>query len=220
MPLGPMAHARRAFLLLMGFGSAWITWASLDYFDFEMLPAFAIERLPVRLETLWLISLRVHVLSALFAFPLCLLLATRWLQRQRPWHRWIGRCVGVVVLCALVPSGLVLSLEAEGGAIVSLGFVLSAVIVTWFMVDGVAAARSKRMRRHSRAMTHVVLQMSVAVSSRAMIVGLDSVGMAPELAYVVALWVPVLGGGIVAEWLTRGRALPLNPFHLLQRSSL
>ncbi len=190
---------RRSFLALMLAGSALITASSLAYFDFDTLPPFAVEKLPVRFETLWLTSLRVHVAAALVSLPLCLLLVTRWVQRRPALHRWAGRVAGVLVLAALVPSGAVLAFDAKGGGVVTAGFLLSAGIIAWFMVRGVQAARRRDLVVHRRAMRHVVAQMSVAVTSRAMLLGFDGLGIDPDAAYVVALWAPVLGSAAVAE---------------------
>jgi hypothetical protein len=49
------------------------------------------------------------------------------------------------------------------------------------MVQGVLAARRRDFASHERAMRHVVAQMSVAVSSRAMLLALDAIGFDPEL---------------------------------------
>jgi uncharacterized membrane protein YozB (DUF420 family) len=183
-------------------GSALITAASLAYFDFETLPPFVIEKLPVRFESLWLASLRIHVASASLALPLCLVLMTKSVQRRPSWHRRLGRLAGVIVLFALVPSGIVLAFDAKGGRLVTAGFMLSAAIVAWGVVHGVAAARRRDLVSHQRAMRHVVAQMSVAVTSRALIVGLDAVGVDPALSYVVALWGPVLGSAAIAEFVS------------------
>ena len=129
------------FLLAMFAGSALITANSLVYFDFGAVAPFVVERLPERFASLWLASLRVHVAAALVSLPLCLMLTFRWLQRRPVWHRWIGRVVGVIVLVALVPSGVVLSFHAKGGASVTAGFLLSAAIVGAAMGHGVLAAR-------------------------------------------------------------------------------
>jgi len=182
-------------------GAALITSASLDYFDFETLPPFVIEKLPLRFEALWLGSLRVHVASALVSLPLCLLLATRTLQRYAVWHRWLGRVAAGLVLFALVPSGFVLALDAKGGVVVTLGFLLSGALVAWFVVQGVRSARRRELAAHARAMRHVLAQMSVAVTSRALIVGLDVLGVDPDRSYVIALWVPVLASAALVEWL-------------------
>src|SRR5258708_19884238 len=115
----------------MWVGSALIAASSIAYFDFATLPPFVIEKLPVRFETLWLASLRVHVASALLSFPLCLLLMTRWLQQRRTWHRRVGRFACALVLLALVPSGIVLAFDAKGGKLVTPRFLLSAPIVAF-----------------------------------------------------------------------------------------
>jgi uncharacterized membrane protein len=206
------AAPRILFLSAMTAGAALITASSVAYFDFEQLPPFVIEKLPVRFESLWLASLRVHVVAALVAFPLCILLMTRALQRRAAIHRWVGRTAGTVVLFALVPTGAVLAFEAKGGAFVTAGFLLSGALVCWFMVKGVLAARRRELTAHRRAMLHVFAQMSVAVTSRALLFGLDAGGVAPDVAYVVALWGPVLGSGAAAEllsgsWRSSGRSL-------------
>jgi len=52
-------------------------------------------------------------------------------------------------------------------------------------------------------MRYVVGQMSVAVVSRALIVGLDAASIDPSVAYVAALWAPVLASAVVVEWFSR-----------------
>jgi hypothetical protein len=209
---------RRVFLVGMLLGSLLMTLVSLPYFDTGELPPFVIEKLPLRFEELWLASLRIHVASALASFPLCLALMTRWLQRRAAWHRWLGRGAGTLVLFAMVPSGVILAFDAKGGAIVTAGFLLSALIVGWSSVQGVLAARRRELLVHARAMRHVVGQMSVAVTSRALIVGLDALGVDPGVAYVVALWVPILVTLVIAELASaRPRSLALRAFPLLER---
>src|SRR5207248_4390151 len=127
-------------------------------------------------------------------------------------HRWLGRFTGVLVLFALVPSGVVLAFDAKGGAVVTAGFLLSAAIVGWFTIRGVVAARRRDFVSHRRAMRHVVGQMSVAVTSRAILIGFDAIGIDPDLAYVIALWVPVLASFAVVELVS----LP-SPFRLIER---
>jgi uncharacterized membrane protein YozB (DUF420 family) len=177
-----------------------------------------IEKLPLRFEALWLFALRVHVAAAALAFPLCLALMTRALQRRARAHRWLGRVAGAIVLLLLLPSGVVLAFDAKGGAIVTAGFLLSAAIIGLAMIAGVRAARRRDLSLHARAMRHVLGQMSVAVVSRLSIVALDALGLDPELAYVAALWGPVLASAVLVEWLTRRpRTLPPNPLKFVER---
>src|SRR5262249_25279318 len=143
-----------------------------------------LEKLPLRFERLWLGALHVHVAAALVSLPLCIVLMTRAIQRRAAVHRWLGRLAGVLVLFALVPSGVVLAFDAKGGAGVTAGFLLSAAIVAWGMVRGVVAARRRDLTLHRRAMRHVFAQMTVAVTSRALLIALDAWGVDPALAYV------------------------------------
>lgn len=199
----------------MAAGSAFITWMSVPYFDFGTLPAFVIEKLPLRFEALWLASLRVHVAAAVLGFPLCLVLMTRTLQRRKTWHRWLGRAAGIVVLFVLVPSGIVLSFDAKGGFFVTIGFMLSAAIIAGAMIRGVRAARRHDLAAHAHAMRHVLGQMSVAVISRAMIVGFDVAGVDPGVAYIAALWIPVLA---IAGAVELGAQRPKSPKKRLESS--
>lgn len=198
----------RAWLTFLGVGWALIALASLEYFQPGRLAPFIIERMPLRFESLWRASLLVHVVAAVLSFPLCLLLATRWLQRRVHLHRPVGRVAALVVLLALVPSGFVLAFEAKGGAPSTIGFLLSGVIVLVAMVHGVSAARRHDLRAHQHAMRHVLAQMSVAVTSRALLIGFDYAGVEPTLGYVTALWLPVTLSALVAEWMHA----PLRPF--------
>jgi uncharacterized membrane protein YozB (DUF420 family) len=210
---------RGLFLLVMFAGAAYITAASLEYFEPGAVAPFVMERLgQVRFATLWLWSLKVHVACALVSFPLCLMLTMRWLQRRPLWHRWLGRVTGILLLLGLVPSGMILAFEATGGLGVSAGFWLSGAIVAVATVYGVRAARRRDVNSHSHAMRHVVAQMSVAVTSRAMLIGLDAWGVDPDAAYVVALWVPVLFSALVAEAISRRFRFPLSSLRSLRAS--
>jgi hypothetical protein len=86
-----------------------------------------------------------------------------------------------------VPTGIVLAFDAKGGSAVTAGFLLSAAIVAWFMVRGVAAARRRDIKAHSRAMRHVFAQMSVV---RRRVVGARSRERGRRRARFVSLTCP------------------------------
>jgi len=175
-------------------GALVIGWASRVYFASDELAPFVIEKLPLPHEDLWLGALKVHVVAASFDLPACLLLSSKRMLRFRRAHRWLGRATGLVILAALVPSGLYLSLYAKGGTAATVGFALSGVIVALAMGWGVRRARAKDYVGHRRCMLHVLAQLSVAVTSRALLNLLDAVGIDPDAAYLFALWAPVLAG--------------------------
>jgi uncharacterized membrane protein len=192
------------WMLGLAVGAALIGWASRVYFDADQLAPFVIEKLPLPHEDLWLAALKIHVVAAALALPACLLLSLRNMLRFPRAHRWLGRVTGAVILAALVPSGLYLSLFAKGGAPSTVGFALSGLIVAGAMVQGVRRARAKDYAGHRRCMLHVLAQLSVAVTSRTLLSLLDAAGIDPEPAYLFALWAPVLASaGIVEVYVSR-----------------
>lgn len=196
---------RAAVLVALAAGSAVITTASLEYFGEELAP-FILEKLPLPLEDVWIRALQLHVVAAAICLPACLLLSLSVVIRRTPrFHRWLGRVTGVLVLLALVPSGLYLSWFAKGGLLSTLGFALSGAIVAVAMVQGVRAARARRFLVHRRWVLHVLAQLSVAVTSRAMLFAFDAAAIDEHLAYLVSLWVPVVGSFGLVELLTRTR---------------
>ncbi|MBM4364344.1 MAG: DUF2306 domain-containing protein, partial [Deltaproteobacteria bacterium] len=194
-----MSGLRALVLLALFIGSGLITATSLPHLDPEELSPFVVEKLPVRFEAAWLAALRLHVVSAALALPLCLALSTRALQRRAGLHRVLGRVAAAVLLLALVPSGAVLAIDAKGGLAGTLGFLLSGAIVVAATLHGVATARRRDLVGHRRAMHHVLAQLSVAVTSRALLLLLDAASVDPDTAYVAALWGPVLASALVVE---------------------
>ena len=190
---------RSVWMVGLGFGALTIAWASRVYFSSDELAPFVIEKLPLPREDLWLAALKAHVVAASFALPACLVLSLKSMLRFPRTHRWLGRSTGAVVLAALVPSGLYLSLFAKGGAAATVGFALSGLIVALAMAQGIRRARARDHVGHRRCMLHALAQLSVAVTSRALVYLLDVAGIAPDPAYLFALWVPVLAGVAFVE---------------------
>jgi hypothetical protein len=155
-------------------------------------------------------ALQVHVVAAAICLPGCILLSLSVVIRRTPvFHRWLGRITAALVLLALVPSGLYLSWFAKGDLPATAGFMLSGAIVAVAIVNGVRAARSCRFVDHRRWMLHVLAQLSVAVTSRAMLFAFDAAAVGEQLAYLVSLWVPVLGSFTLVELLSaRTRTRP------------
>ncbi len=198
--------ARALFIVAMTAGTALIALAVTDYLDDGLLHPFIREKRATGHAPWWLAALGTHVVAALVAFPLCLLLLSRRLLRAAPRaHRVLGRLNGVVVLLLLVPSGFVLSTTARGGWAGAAGFVVSGVVTAVAMVRAIVTARRRDVPGHRRAIAHVVAQLSVAVSSRVLLVVagvvLPAVGadLDPDAVYVAVLWLPVVAGAAVAH---------------------
>jgi uncharacterized membrane protein len=198
---------RAAFYALMCVGLWFMLEASASYLEFGEAHPFFLEKLPLHHPTLWWTALYVHVPSALFALPACLVLPVRRVSARWPrLHRWLGRVTGAVVLGALVPSGMYLALSAQGGLVTTLGFWLTGLITFVAMLKSIQTARARNMKAHRRFSTHVAAQLAVAVISRFMLVGAESIGLYHAWVYIAALWIPVLGCVLAAELIT-GRRL-------------
>lgn len=208
---------RLLVLFALAAGSLVIAAGSLAYFGEDLAP-FVVEKLPLPLEDLWLRALQLHVVAAAVCLPGCLLLSLTVVIRRAPrLHRWLGRITGALVLLALVPSGLYLAWFAKGGTWSTVGFLLSGAIVAVAMVQGVRAARARRFVEHRRWVLHVLAQLSVAVTSRAMLFGFDAANVDEQLAYLVSLWLPVVGSFGLVELLaprSGSRVRTASPFIL------
>ncbi len=97
------------------------------------------------------VAFYVHIISGPPATLLGLfLLLTGGRPRIRHWHRYAGRALIMIVLFALVPSGLVMSRQAFAGPISGLGFAALS------LVTGISAAatgyfaRKRNFRVHQR----------------------------------------------------------------------
>jgi uncharacterized membrane protein len=201
MPPSPkLARPLRLVLLIaLALGSIVITAGSLVYFGEELAP-FVLEKLPLPWENVYMLALRVHVVAAAICLPGCLILSSRYILGRAPrLHRWLGRVTGTLVLLALVPSGFYLSWFAKEGLPSTLGFLLSGTIVAVAMVNGVRTARARQFAAHRRWVFHVLAQLSVAVTSRAMLFAFDAAAVNERFAYIVSLWLPVLGSFWLVE---------------------
>jgi hypothetical protein len=202
MGTGRVLRAAGFALFAVAMLAGWwvIAEGSLSYFQEGLSHPFVQEKEGLDHEELYLFALRAHVVSAAWSLPACLWLSWRRSLRARPrLHRGVGRVTAVVVLFGLVPSGAWLSLEAKGGLLGTLGFLLSGGIVGYAMVYAVRAAMARDFVAHRRWTLHVGAQLSVAVSSRAMLIAFDTWGVDETGGYLVALWVPVVVSALLAE---------------------
>lgn len=158
------------------------------------------------------IAFAVHVLAG----P-PLLVAGIWLlhdgsRRKRPnLHRAVGKVYVAVVLLALVPSGLRMSWEAQGGAVAGVGFGTLAAVTgcsAWF---GWRAAIGGRFDAHRRWMTRLYVLLLSAVVLRAMGGITEFVGIESDWPYQAAAWMSWIGPLVVWEQISRRDRARLRP---------
>ena len=71
------------------------------------------------------------------------------------------------------------------------------------MVRGVRAAMARDFVAHRRWMLQVGAQLSVAVSSRALLIAFDAWGVDEIRGYLIALWIPVVASAALAHWIAQ-----------------
>jgi hypothetical protein len=210
LPRFSAALATFAFYAGMGAGVWLMLSASVSYLELGRRHPFFLEKLPLAHPRWWLAALYVHVPSALFALPACLVLTARRVRLRFPRvHRWLGRVTGALVLLAVVPSGMYLACFARGGWPSTLGFWLTGLITSVAMAKSIARAREGRMRDHRRMSAHVTAQLAVAVVSRVLLAGAEQLGVYGDWVYVAALLLPIFGCAFVAELTIRSGSLRL-----------
>lgn len=202
------ALARLSFYALSAFGMWLMLTASLSYLELGDEHPFFLEKLPLAQPRLWLGALYVHVPSALFSLPACLVLLMRRMRTRWPrFHRWLGRVTGALVLLAVVPSGMYLACFAQGGLLSTIGFWLTGLITFVAMIKSITSARARDMRAHRRFSIHVVAQLSVAVFSRFLLLAAELSEHYADWTYAAALWLPVVVCALVAERVAAPRRL-------------
>ena len=143
-----------------------------------------------------------HLLAGPVSLLLGLVLVDRSLRLRFPrWHRALGRVQIAVVLFLLVPSGLRMALEAEGGIVGRLGFSALAVTTGGCTALGWKAAVERRFDAHRRWMTRSFVLLCSAVVLRLVSAIATLAGFHAEWLYPLAAWttwiVPLLINEII-----------------------
>lgn len=171
-------------------------------FFFMPLTAASPDMLHHAAEVHWAFWLHVIGASAALALGVAQF-AARLRARRTDVHRWTGRSYAAAVLIG-APAGLVLALNANGGAVTHSGFALLALAWAAATYVGVWHARNGRYAIHRQWMIRSYALALAAVSLRLQVpiwvnlLGTDYTGVLPIIAW--ASWVPNI---ILAEWIVR-----------------
>lgn len=160
---------------------------------------------------LYQVAFYAHIVSAPFVLLGGLVLLSEHVRRRYgAAHRVLGRVQVVVLLAVVLPSSVVMSRYAFGGAPAGLSFLVLSVATAGCAVVGVIQARRGRFARHRRWMLRCYVLICSAVVLR-LISGAAALLEVydPEAAYTVAAWcswlVPLAVFEVVARWREPGR---------------
>ena len=113
------------------------------------------------------VAFYTHVISAPVALFAGLLQSMNWLRvRNVRLHRSVGKLYVYVVLLFATPSGLVMSLKADGSILAVAGFAVLAIAAAWTTWLGLKQIRRGDVAKHRRWMTRSYLLIASAVTLR------------------------------------------------------
>lgn len=145
-----------------------------------------------------------HLVAGPASLALALLLVNDRFRRRFPgWHRRLGRALAILVLGALVPSGLWMSRHAISGAVAGAGFAALAVATGTTVGLGWRAAVRRRFTEHRLWMERCFLLLSSAVVLR-LIAGVATLAATDaDWLYPASAWASWLGPIAVHEAVRR-----------------
>lgn len=164
----------------------------------------------------WKFAFYVHVFASTFLLLAGLTQFSTWfLRRHRPWHRRLGYVYVVILLAVAGPSGMVLAVNANGGAVGRTAFVLLSAL---WLVTTLLAVRSARHRAFAAHRRWMVLSYALTLSALTLrawkfaLVRADT-GLSLRELYQLVAWLGFMPNLVVAGlWLyvTRRRRRPVR----------
>jgi len=155
----------------------------------------------------------VHILTG----PVAIVLSTflmwsggraRWLT----WHRWAARGLMVLILAALVPSGLLMAPQAFAGPIAGVGFATLSLFTALTAGMTLRYARQKRFAIHQRWATRCYVLLVSPLLLRVVGGLLQVLAIDSEWAYVMNAWLSWLVPLAAVEiyWRCSAKLTPAN----------
>jgi uncharacterized membrane protein len=149
----------------------------------------------------------ITLLAHISAAPIALIIgAIQLLPKKRAkfptLHRWLGRLYGIAILIGGI-SGLMLAINALGGAIAGWGFGLLAILWIAATAQAIRMAMTRNFIEHRKWMIRSFALTFAAVTLRIYLLGfvLAGVSYIPASVYIAWMcWVPNI---IFAEWWIR-----------------
>ena len=184
------------------------------YFRNVPTPNFLLEKGELRYHPLWRTAFYFHIVGACVCLATGPLLMFRRLIQYRRFHAILGYTYLNSVLWVAGPTGLMISIVANGGLISALGFILTGVfwwLSTWL---GYRAIKKDRLAQHIAWMVRSYSISLSAVWFRLIQLALSFV-LNDNDSYVASVWLSLLvsvriSESCIARFLPNQKLLPRN----------
>ena len=180
-------------------GSFIIAWNSTIYFQSEVTPVFLLEKGSLVDSSLWLTSLKFHIVAACSTLLLGTAILLDSKLRFKRLHVIFGNLYVCLTLWIVVPTGLILAPVAKGGWVSAIGFALTGAALWWATWSGYQAIRRRQINSHIAWMVRSYSLSLSAVFFRIIQLGLVALGFGNSTAYVAAVWLSLVTSIVVAE---------------------
>ncbi|MFD1673487.1 DUF2306 domain-containing protein [Alicyclobacillus fodiniaquatilis] len=185
----------------------WVVYVNRTTFFVDVHATKILEHkvLPVHFhKQIWLMVLRLHVVSASAAMLTGILGFTKRIFRQGSlWHRVNGRVYILASLFGALTAGY-LAPRATGGLLASTAFNLMEAIWVVATIAAFIFIRKKQVLRHRAWMIRSYAMTLFNTSLHLWLFCAHTlIGIAYDTAYVLSLWMAVLVNLAMAEWIAR-----------------
>lgn len=151
-------------------------------------------------ETIYLPAFYVHVMTGSLVLILGIFQFLKSARRKFPsFHRLAGKVYAFTILIFTAPSGLIMSLYANGGLIAQSGFALLAILWWYFTWQGLGHALTKNWNQHSGFMFRSYSLTFAAVTLRLYSFLFALAGFRGEDIYNVIVWLSWVPTLLVVE---------------------
>lgn len=151
-------------------------------------------------HSIYLLAFYIHILTGSIVLITGIFQLSKWIRtRYTAWHRASGKVYIFVILIFTAPSGLVMSLYANGGLVAGIGFALLALLWWFFTWKGFQNAIHKHWDIHREFMMRSYALTFAAVTLRLYSFFFALAGFRGESIYIVIAWLSWVPSLIVME---------------------
>jgi hypothetical protein len=188
------------FLIISAFLMLRIT---LPYFSFKYDIGFLLTKQSILHSKLWRLAFYTHISSSLFV------LITGGIQFARTnaspkFHRIAGTIYALTILLISAPSGLVMSVYANGGVAAKFSFALISILWWLFTYQAYTTAKNKKWDSHRAFMLRSFALTLSAITLRTYALALPAfIHLAAKDAYTLVSYMSWIPNLLIAEYIIR-----------------
>jgi uncharacterized membrane protein len=186
---------------------------TIPYLSFEDKTAFLKIKQWVIHNRLWKLSFYVHVITSSFCLMAGFTQFSKTLLKKNPViHRCIGWLYVIIILLLSGPSGLIMSLYANGGVISQTAFTTLSVLWMYFTYRALFFAKAGDYNEHKKFMIRsYALTLSALTLRGWKFIIVLAIRPNPMDAYMMVAWLGWIPNLIFAEWYIRTQLHQIKP---------